>query len=402
MLIGNSLGVELELNGASAMALHQVRRELAEGGWCTDDQHDYHCRCDTCHYSSGLLWRSQRDSTVGTEFITRILHDWATARLAFDVLESAIAAANADHGDNAVSVAMNTGLHVHVGEHGEWAALLWNYLRNERWIHRIACGPFADKRDGMNLSLLSVLRDRGHRVGKRIMADEGIRTLRDFIGGERHVDLNYSSRTRTFEFRIFNSTTEAWQMELAARFAAAFTRWSAHNYNVYDESFVMPRRALPTITPELSLNDFIYAVCCFDEDLRPLIERQLALHEAPTYPIDDTEEAVEEEPVLESPAVASPAVVSEDGMWRVRLQSPPGSRYEWHVLTTAEPTRGEIIARPAPRPDLDAEIDFILTGSRHRPPAIYYTNVGTDTRQAARHVGDFTVNWTARLDDEEE
>lgn len=132
---------------------------------------------------------------------------------------------------------------------------------------------------------------------------DAISYIREQIGNDRHVDINYSSRYSTFEFRVFNSTTEAWQMELAARLTVAFCKAVNGQHFVPPRNIRIPARALQTMQPPLTFDEFVAILTYQDAQLRRLIERQSALHpdrditgppETSPDPMDEEAEAEDE------------------------------------------------------------------------------------------------------------
>lgn len=297
--MSTTAGMEVEFNGDT----DAVAEVLGHDGWCFPQRHDYHCNCETCQFQTGLLWRYQRDSSVtGGEFITRIVTDWPTLRHAGERLEHAIGTVNdrvdPDFGEP-VSVGQNTGLHVHVGSRiGDWNSLVLAYLRYERYIQHLGAGPFPDKREGMNMTMLNAVREQlrqlGHdpKAGRKLDWERVGQFARNQIAADRHVDLNYSRRNSTFEFRVFNATTVAWQMELAARLAVAFTRFS-YNQAVSEAEFIFPAPSLATVVPKMSIERFVAKLCEYDDDLKDLIDRKLAESGEPRIPEEDEPEQLE-------------------------------------------------------------------------------------------------------------
>lgn len=283
--IGTTIGAEIEYAGDT----DPLMGELARQGWCAPGgQHSYHCNCETCNHQTGLLFKCQRDSTVSGEFITRILSDWPTAKLAFGVLADAAKKVNRkpkshrsvwDEWVPPVQVTRRCGLHIHVrgSNFASWDMVVGAYLHYERWMQLIGSGPYADKREGMNITFLQALRERGHATDEVIDYATAVAECVRQVNNDRHVDLNYARHYDTFEFRVYNSTLEAWQMELAARLSVAFTMAAAGALTC-PPRLRIPASPITTLTPPMSMAAFITTLSRHDDELAPLIERQLALY----------------------------------------------------------------------------------------------------------------------------
>lgn len=263
--------------------------------------------------------RAQRDSTANGEFITRPITDWDDfARIA----TALTGAAN----QTGATVNNRCGLHVHVDtssdlditrdERGQPVNSVPQreqrrrivpaaYLAFERYFTEIvAPGASVRKRD-MNSTLMQATRqyisdgyagngDHWLDVG-RVEVDN---ILLQTIGRDRHVDLNWSRRHSTWEFRCFNATNAPWRIELACRLAVAFVEaapslrdaiesqvrgskyWPLSCDSPWGEIIRPAWSELPTPHPTkkpvVPMTEFIDILCDVDPDLRPLIERQAA------------------------------------------------------------------------------------------------------------------------------
>lgn len=108
--MGRRFGFECELeSGANAVIAELANRGLAR----TTSLHGYHCGCSDCAHNDvesdgGPLFRGQRDCTVDGEIITSILtHGTENTDRAFSNLADVLARTRAGIGDDA-------GFHVHV------------------------------------------------------------------------------------------------------------------------------------------------------------------------------------------------------------------------------------------------------------------------------------------------
>lgn len=315
-------GFELEYaSGVAAM----IPALNASGLMATTYPHDYHCQCHQCQFTeidqsyedddSGE-WvergtpaadlRCQRDSTADGEFITRILDDFDDLDLITNTLTAAAT-------DQAATTSSRCGLHVHVdtmathfdeGRDQRQLIVPAAYLAFERYFTEIvAPGSSIRKRD-MNSTLMQATRqyisDSYGRNGGDQWLDWGrgqVDTmLREAIARDRHVDLNFSRRHSTWEFRVFNATNAPWRIELACRLSVAFVEaapelreavesavrgsdlWPAGCDSPWGEivrpAFSELPAPHPTKRPIVPMSDFIDILCGVDPDLRPLIDRQ--------------------------------------------------------------------------------------------------------------------------------
>lgn len=285
--------------------------------------HDYHCSCQDCAYvptnvevqaDDGSGWmmqlieprdlRCQRDSTADGEFITRPLDDWAEMQsITADLTEVAR--------DRGATTSARCGLHVHVdSQPGDDDAERQRkiipaiYLAFERYFTEIvAPGASVRKRD-MNSTLMESARnyvaDAYGRHNNTAWMDMSRAQIEDLllaaIGRDRHVDLNWSRRNSTWEFRVFNATNAAWRIELACRMSVAFieaapqlrslVESTVRGSKLWPEGCDSPwgeivRPAFsnltapqPTKKPVVPMEQFVDILCDVDENLRPLIERQ--------------------------------------------------------------------------------------------------------------------------------
>lgn len=258
--------------------------------------------------------RAQRDSTADGEFITRPLDDWDDLQRIAEALTTA--ATNAGATANA-----RCGLHVHVdtssdiGEtnrYGEQTMIELRlqrrrtvpaaYLAFERYFTEIvAPGASVRKRD-MNSTLMEAVRSNisNNYSNPQGWMDMGRGAVDDHIlsaiNMDRHVDLNWSRRNSTWEFRAMNATNAPWRIELACRMAVAFVEatpqlrdsvesvvrgskfWPVGCDSPWGEiirpAFKELPSAHPTKKPVVPFPDFVDILCDVDADLRPLIERQ--------------------------------------------------------------------------------------------------------------------------------
>lgn len=294
------------------------------------EQHGYHCDCEHCLVDGTFnvidpdtgdyaidpetgrrktrpAWplRHQRDSTADGEFITRVLRDWDEAAEIVAALTTAAQDADA-------TTSNRCGLHVHVGSGDtaeEVAAGMSRsrivplaYLAFERYFTEIvAPGASIRKRD-MNSTLMQALRNYvadnfgGNMRWQDIGRGQAMDILLGTIGRDRHVDLNWSRRHQTWEFRVFNATNAAWRIELACRLSVAFVEQAGvlvraveqqvRGSKYWPEECDSPWGEIlrpawsnlpaphPTKRPVVSMEDFIEILSECDPALRPLIERQ--------------------------------------------------------------------------------------------------------------------------------
>lgn len=309
-------GFELEY---ASHAQAMVAELHANGMMKMDYLHDYHCTCPQCQfvevqtydrhdrviYTQPADLRAQRDSTADGEFISRVLDDWDHLTTIVDALTEAARNAQA-------TASARCGLHVHVDTSSDQTntdqrshsrrIVPAAYLAFERYFTEIvAPGASVRKRD-MNSTLMEATRqfasdqygaaERWMDMGRGAVDDMLLQT----IGRDRHVDLNWSRRHETWEFRCFNSTNAAWRIELACRMAVAFVEatpvlrqevesmvrgskyWPEGCDSPWGEiirpAFKQLTPGYPTKRPVVPMERFIDILCDVDADLRPLIERQ--------------------------------------------------------------------------------------------------------------------------------
>jgi hypothetical protein len=292
----------------------------AEGFMRTSEPHDYHCTCGDCQFDGTAETfdsdedryvltgpadlRCQRDSTADGEFITRILDDWNDMRR----MTVALTAAASEVG---ATTSARCGLHVHVdtgltylneGRNNRQRIVPAAYLAFERYFTEIvAPGSSVRKRD-MNSTLMEATRSYVSDAygNATTWMDMGRGQVDDLlmqaITRDRHVDLNWSRRHNTWEFRVFNATNAAWRIELACRMAVAFVEaapqlreeietqvrgskyWPEGCDSPWGEIIRPAFSALPaphpTKKPVVPMERFIDILCDVDPDLRPLIDRQ--------------------------------------------------------------------------------------------------------------------------------
>lgn len=318
MTSARRFGYELEYASRTAGMLPLLH---ADGYLRTQQAHEYHCGCSDCQFDGQVEYlnndgryvmgeaadlRCQRDSTADGEFITRILDDWDDMRRITDALTTAASAAGA-------TTSARCGLHVHVDTmltaHAEMRdnrqkTVPAAYLAFERYFTEIvAPGASVRKRD-MNSTLMDATRayvsDAFGRAGAMNWMDMGRGQVDEIllavISRDRHVDLNWSRRHGTWEFRCFNATNATWRIELACRMAVAFVEatpvlreavesqvrgskyWPEGCDSPWGEilrpAFSELPAPHPTKRPVVPMDEFIGILCEVDPDLRPLIERQ--------------------------------------------------------------------------------------------------------------------------------
>lgn len=263
--------------------------------------------------------RAQRDSTANGEFITRPLTDWDDLHRITEALTAAATRAGA-------TTSSRCGLHVHVdtsddltmdgpgNSYGEPTGRELRlqrrrtvpaaYLAFERYFTEIVAPGASERKRAMNQTLMEACRayvadGYGHNSADSWL-DMGRGTVDDFLAGviarDRHVDLNWSRRHSTWEFRAFNATNAPWRIELACRMAVAFVEaapqlrlavestvkgskfWPQECDSPWGEIVRPAFRELPTSHPTkkpvVPITQFIDILCAVDPDLRPLIERQ--------------------------------------------------------------------------------------------------------------------------------
>ncbi len=311
-------GFELEYASNARLMLPSLR---CDGLMGMDTIHDYHCSCEMCAFtpserrnSDGEFemlppydLRAQRDSTADGEFITRPIEDWDDLQRIADALTSA-----ADRVDATVN--SRCGLHVHVDTSSDLQpgdprlqrrhTVPAAYLAFERYFTEIvAPGASVRKRD-MNSTLMEAARqwasDNWGSRGSTQWMEFGRGQVDDMliaaIQSDRHVDLNWSRRHGTWEFRVFNATNAAWRIELACRMSVAFVEaapvlrskvesvvrgskfWPEGCDSPWGEiirpAFSELPAPHPTKRPVVPMEVFIDILCDVDPELRPLIERQ--------------------------------------------------------------------------------------------------------------------------------
>jgi hypothetical protein len=220
---------EFQTNAASVIA------GLHERGRAGDSTlHCYHCDCDNCSFGSEYIFRGQTDSSCSGEIISGVM-DWTGtepeyARAVWTDLQDVAVEVDAEPGPN-------SGFHVHVGigdkTRDELADILWQFLRWEPVLTRIAGGRWALRRDGMNRTVRDDLYRALEVYGGYQPTTEGLINMENdrptgftfdelksqlyerHLGNDRHSNLNIAQSSHpTWEFRIWNSTRAAWRMEM--------------------------------------------------------------------------------------------------------------------------------------------------------------------------------------------
>lgn len=280
---------------------------LHEQGLAGDSNlHGYHCRCESCNFTSGWAYRGQNDSSCGGEIISAVCSDWDVGRDWMTALEVAAVEVDAEP-------SLRAGFHVHVGmsamiRRGLFQqAVLLNYLLWEPVLGELATGRWPSLRS-FNSSLRDVLAyvrltaegpDGDSRISWDVwdvLTEDGVaeditHDLRNGNMGtfldqspqvqdavvniwtsaamefvDRHAWVSFQTRNReTVEFRLWNSTRSAWRMELAARTSLLFV-----NPDAYVDMLAKAMTA-PTLDALASL------AAQYDPGLEALIERQMTV-----------------------------------------------------------------------------------------------------------------------------
>jgi hypothetical protein len=283
-----------------------------------NELHSYHCDCEYCSFTgSHDRWdpdsreyitvgpadlRAQRDSTVDGEFISRVLDDW-------DDLRSIVGHLTAAATTVAATTTSRCGLHVHVAarmpsddDNARLTTVPATYLAFERYFTEIVAPGASERKRDMNSTLMQAFRQYvsdswgGGPQWMDLSRSTVDDLLRAVIARDRHVDLNWSRRHSTWEFRVFNATNSPWRIELACRMAVAFIQatpdlrdavesvvrgsqfWPKGCDSVWGEIARPAYSELPTTHPTkkpvVPMADFVNILCEHDPALRPLIDRQ--------------------------------------------------------------------------------------------------------------------------------
>lgn len=194
--------------------------------------HGYHCDCDTCVFDGSWAYRGQTDSSCSGEIISDICDMGQRGVEWMKALETVAVDVDAEPGPN-------SGFHVHVGMADlgvtNRAEILWQFLRWEHILERIAGGRWSHQRDGQNRTVKTCLSyyfnecTRSTLTPGSILAwERGVfgsdddhaldlkrRLVEEHACSDRHSNLNTANRRHpTWEFRLWNSTRVAWRMEL--------------------------------------------------------------------------------------------------------------------------------------------------------------------------------------------
>lgn len=207
----------------------------------TNRLHGYHCDCEHCEFGVGWAFRGQTDSSCSGEIISDICTNAADGRSWMEALEGVAVDVDAEPGTN-------SGFHVHVGigdiTSDQRADILWQFLRWEHVLERVAGGRWTTQRSGMNRTVkaclssgFETLTDVSLTIGNLLACEtEDYETssgydlatmkrwlVNEHIGSDRHSNLNIGNRRHpTWEFRLWNSTRVAWRMELFTGLSVAF------------------------------------------------------------------------------------------------------------------------------------------------------------------------------------
>jgi hypothetical protein len=232
-------GIEAEWHVGANTLINRLHSMGLSG---CDNLHPYHCDCDNCCLNNGYAFRGQTDSSCSGEVISDILgtsrfyeaeHDGYNATALFKSLAEAAVEVDAEPG-------LTSGFHVHVSVEGVQISTMrqavWQYLRWEPMLTRIAGGRWNDQRPNMNRSVRSQLNyywraQHGCDLTSASMgavAPEDCEYLqRDLHNAlmltDRHSNLSIrQNHYPTWEFRLWNSTRAAWRMEMFVGLSRAF------------------------------------------------------------------------------------------------------------------------------------------------------------------------------------
>lgn len=241
-------GFEAEYEvGAPAL----IQRLAADGYAADGTLHSYHCDCGNCEFNNEQAFRGQTDSSCSGEIISDVFgnDDDNTDTGYWPVQLMEVLA------DRAVEVDAEPGLrssfHVHVGIEAlnprERADILWQFIRWEPVLQRIAGARWQDQRADMNTTVRDCTRhafqdytDRSYTGSTFSEYIPERDTLMHLLGAQsqadRHSNLNISARrTPTWEFRLWNATRSAWRMELFTGLSVALVDPAVvHNLSTYE------------------------------------------------------------------------------------------------------------------------------------------------------------------------
>lgn len=193
--------------------------------------HSYHCDCEYCAFGGEWAFRGQTDSSCSGEVISDIANTPREGLAWMKALEAVAIDVDAEPG-------FNSGFHVHVGhqdlDYSDRAESLWQFIRWEHVLERVAGGRWETQRSGQNRTVRSCLSglfadvtDRPLNIGSLIgveLNDDDMdidlprfkrNLLETHMESDRHSNLNIGNRRHpTWEYRLWNSTRVAWRMEL--------------------------------------------------------------------------------------------------------------------------------------------------------------------------------------------
>lgn len=216
-LDGIRFGFELEI----ADNAEQVRQNLYEMNLTAHDCfHEYHCSCLECSYgrdnSTRYLFAAQDDCTCDGEFITRILRFGGAAhKRAIEGISAAALLANAD------TTSSDVGNHVHVerdvfaraleqGYPGTEAGNHYSYRTStERDLYRLFA-HYSDELDVLARGPQRAVREYNDRPYRESPSDDNCGSW-------------LMRKSRTNEFRLWNSTKAPWRIHLHVAVSVAMT-----------------------------------------------------------------------------------------------------------------------------------------------------------------------------------
>lgn len=198
----------------------------------TSSLHSYHCDCEFCEFGGGYAFRGQTDSSCSGEVISDIMGPGTEYDHVGLMRELASASVDVD-----AEPGLRSAFHVHVGIsalglHDKREAL-WQFIRWEPVLTRLAGGRWQDQRSGMNTSVRDCTTHAhqsavGHPYsvedfqGDTPSSDTLEFLLQHQMHTDRHSNLNIAARRQpTWEFRLWNSTRSAWRMEMFAGVSVA-------------------------------------------------------------------------------------------------------------------------------------------------------------------------------------
>lgn len=215
-----TIGFEAEYTGGDPLLVTDLL--ISRGLWnvepngrcdCGDDfgQHYNHCTCSGCEWG-GSAFRHHSDPTVDGEIVSDPM-PWPTQRTARRIRQLARVMSAAD-----CRATSHAGFHIHVAlDDAIDDAVLFDYFA----LYEDEISHYARQALGRVRSYNHRVKNENDPAMRRPDSPWYHRVVEKMAHSPGH-GWNLARRSRTWEFRIWNSTTSAWRMMMACSITVAF------------------------------------------------------------------------------------------------------------------------------------------------------------------------------------